>query len=364
MARTSLFPSALCALVAASLPYTAQAQDSGPTIDFYGHINMGVIVVDDGHDTETSFTDNDNSNSRIGLWYKQGLANGAEFKLNFETGLGLSGTSSITRGDDNIDFDFRRTELRKFEMIYHSPLIGTFSLGQGSTATDGFAEADFSGTGLVSYSSITDLAGSQQFRDNAGADFGSIGSAFGSFDGARRFRVRYDTPTYNGIGVAVSAGQEVLVKGDDNDYYDVGLKYDTDYSGVKISGRLGYSFRDNSRELLVGSVALLHTATGLNLAVAAGSQEKTGDADYYYVKGGIKRDWFAIGETAFSLDYYKGDDFIINGSDSKTYSIAAVQKLDEYNLELYAVYRRYELDDAGARVKDLDATFVGARWKF
>ncbi len=352
---------AVCAVV---LPFSAVAQSTGTEIDIYGQLNLGVVYADDGVSSDTVFTDNDNSNSRIGLLYSRDLASGGEFRFNFETGLGLTGSGSLTQGEDDFDIDYKRTEIRKFEVIYVTPDIGTFSFGQGSTATDGTGEADFSGTSLIQYSGLSDLAGSREFQLLSGVGSGiNVSNVFGSFDGSRRFRARYDTPTYNGFGLALSAGEEVLTSGDDNEYYDIGLNYDQDYGDLRVAARVGYSWRGSSEELLVGSFALLHEPTGLNLAVAGGSQQE-GDASYGYVKAGWQQNWFSIGQTRLSVDYYAGDDFSVIGSDSDSVSLAVVQVVDAYDLELYAIYRTYELDGTGAEVFDQDVSFVGARWRF
>ncbi len=58
-------------------------------------MNLGVVNVDDGVDSNSAFTDNDNSNSRIGLSMTQAMQNGSEVKLTFETALGLTGSSSL-----------------------------------------------------------------------------------------------------------------------------------------------------------------------------------------------------------------------------------------------------------------------------
>ena len=117
-------PFAVLALPAlAILPHAATAQNLGPEWDFYGHLNLGIISVDDGVDTETNITDNDNSNSRVGIIFKQGLQNGGEFRFHFESALGFVGSSSINRADNDFDANYRRTELRKFEIIYDLSLI-------------------------------------------------------------------------------------------------------------------------------------------------------------------------------------------------------------------------------------------------
>ena len=356
--------STFLALPALALPALVQAQDAGSPWEFYGHLNLGVISVDDGFDTETALTDNDNSNSRFGLIFRQDLQDGAQFRFHFETALGLRGSSSITRTDNDFDAEYRRTELRKFEIIYDTASFGTFSFGQGSIATDSAAEADFSGTSVIAYSSLQDQAGNQEFRLAGGAGSGvSVGNAFSAFDGGRRLRVRYDTPDYNGFRLAVSAGQEVLASGNDDEFYDLGVTYNRDYGAYRVAGRLGYSVRDSAEELVLGSAAILHEPTGLSLALAGGQQQQ-GDAGYVYLKAGLQRDWFSFGRTHLSLDYYSGDDFAVAGSESSSVGLAVVQKIDAYDLELYASYRTFEFEASGAQFEDLDVTFVGARWRF
>lgn len=346
-------------------PTLASAQDAdGPAWDFYGQLNLGVISVDDGVDTNTSLSDNDNSNSRVGVIFKQDLQNGGEFRFHFETAIGLTGSNSISGADDDFEAAYRRTELRKLEIIYDTESIGKFSFGQGSIATDGVAEADFSGTSVIAYSSVNEQAGAQTFRLNDGSlSAVRVGSAFSAFDGGRRFRIRYDTPTYKGFNFAISGGREVLASRNVDDYYDIGLTYNRDYGDYKVAGRLGYSIRDSDEELLLGSAAVLHESTGLSLALAAGRQQKH-DASYVYVKGGFQHNWFDTGRTYLSVDYYDGSDFQTSGSSTSSVGLSVVQEIDASNLELYASYRTYEFDSAGRRFKDLDVTFVGVRWKF
>ena len=90
----------------------------------------------------------------------------------------------------------------------------------------------------------------------------------------------------------------------------------------------------------MGSAAVLHQPTGLNLAVSAG-RKVAGDADYAYIKAGITRDYIAAGETSFSVDYYDGNDFVVAGSSTSSVGVAVVQRLDAYNTELYATHRSY-----------------------
>lgn len=354
----------LATLGLAFVPALASAQSAGPEWDFYGQLNLGVISIDDGVDSNTSAVDNDNSNSRIGLTMTQALQNGGELKFTFETALGLTGSSSLNGSDNGFDVEYHRTELRKLDFAYTTATSGTFSFGQGSTSTDGYAEADLSGTGVAAYVGINDIAGSQLLRFEDGTlSTVSIGSTSSTFDGSRRLRIRYDTPSFSGFTASVSAGQEVLTSGDDNNYYDVGMRYGKDFGDYTVDTRLGYSFRDTSNDLLMASAAVLHQPTGLNLAVSAGKQIDA-DSNYAYIKAGLKRDFLSVGSTAFSVDYYSGNDFVVAGSGTSSVGVAIVQRLDRYNTELYATYRTYDFDSTSASYQDLDVTFIGARWKF
>ncbi len=340
-----------------------------PTFDFYGQLNFGLFSVDDGTESETYVTDNDNSNTRVGAIYSNELGNGGTVKGHFETALGIDGSAAATMDDNDSDIDLNRTELRKLELVYASPDYGTFYAGQGSMSNDGIAEADFSGTTVVAYSSVSDLAGSFAFRSDGGALSGTtISDAFKSYDGARRARLRYDTASYNGFTGSVSWGKELLVVPDKREFTDVALKYANEYSNYKVDGRIGYQWIDETEggtdeEVVSGSIAVLHKPTGVNLAFASGAADEA-DSSYYYAKVGYIQNWWSAGSTALSLDIFDGSDFDIDGSDSQSISISAVQRVDAYNLEVYASYRAYEFDASGTDYEDIDLFVVGARWKF
>jgi hypothetical protein len=356
---------ASCCTSAGLLALASQSAQANSTFEFYGQLNFGVFYTDDGSDNETYFTDNDNSNTRIGFNWSNDYGGGRSIRFNFETGVGLNGSSAVTIDDTDLDFDWEKTELRKFEFIYTTPDAGTLSFGQGSTASDGTSEADFSGTSVIAYAGIADLAGNIEYRNPDGSFSGiAVGDTFKSFDGnGRRFRVRYDTPSFSGFVFSISGGEEVLADGNDNEYYDVGAKYAADYGDIRVDARLGYSWISGGEELLSGSVAGLHSPTGLSLALSAGAEQE-GDASYIYAKLGWEQQWLSQGSTAFSIDYNDGSDYAIDGSDSTSVGLAVVQNIDAYNLELYGAWRVHEFDAPGERFDDVDVFAIGARWKF
>ena len=359
--RSSVLPLASAALLIT--PIAAAAEDGW---DYYGQLNFGLFSVDDGTNSDTFLADNDNSNSRVGAIYSRGVGNGNEFRFHFETALGLRGSSGVTLADNGLETDGSLRDLRKLEVIYQTADYGTFSFGQGSTATDGVAEVDFSGTSVIAYSSLGDLAGSHEFQlaGAGGASGVSIGDVFNSFDGGRRLRLKYDSPTWNGFGVSVSAGEEVLADNNDNSFYDLGLRYDRDLGAIKLATRVGYSVVDGGEETIAGSIAAIHEPTGLNGTFAVGEQLEVGDASSYYFKVGVNRDWFNVGSTALSIDYADGSDFVVAGSSASSFGISAVQKFDKQNLEVYATYRTFEYDAPGVATDDIDVAAAGVRFKF
>ncbi len=348
-----------------ALGHAQQTFGSETTFNFYGHLNIGVLTVDDGVDTDSILTDNDNSNSRFGFTIDTKLNNGNDLRFQFETAIGLTGSGQASPQNDDFDIDPRITDLRRFDLIYTTQQYGRFYIGQGSTATDGIAERDLSQTSVVTYSSLQDRAGGLAFRLADGTLSNvSVGQAFSAFDGGRRFRVRYDTPKYAGFTFSGSYGTEVLAENDNREFTDFGVSYAHDTDQITFQAALGFAQATDSPDLLAGSASVLHKPTGLNFTLAAGENQES-DANYYYAKVGIVRDWFGIGNTAIAVDFTEGNNFNSVGSESESTAISIVQKVDRWNTELFASYRTFSLDDESeASFQDLDTTFIGARWSF
>ena len=361
---------ALIALLTAVAATKASAELRYETGDggymlLYGQFDPAHLSFDDGVSTTSETADNTNSNSRVGFWYRQ-ITDSGEFSINLETSLGLrqSGLVSQNRTPDSIDW--QRTNIRKVEAIWKGNRYGTIYLGQGSMSSDGASGYDLSGTTLVLYNSIPDTAGAFQFRTTAGAlSNKTITQAFGSFDGGRKTRMRYDTPSFGGVRLSASYGEEVLNKNVNETVADVGLMYSEQIGSVTIVGGLAYSRNEFEAEAprhdTVGSFSLLHY-TGLNVTVAAGNRDETGR--YIYGKLGYQVELFPLGKTAMAIDYYSGDDKISKGSDTTSVGISIVQSFDRANIDVYLGYREYSLTETGASYLDASSIMFGTRWKF
>ena len=338
----------------------------GTVIRFSGQLNMGVLHYDDGQDDFTNFVDNDNSSSRVRF---QILSTSGDWK--FESTLEAEyqplASNVVSQLNEEPDWDFPATNIRKAEVAFANEHFGKLWLGQGSMASDGTAEVDNSGTSVIAYSSLSDTAGGYFFRF-AGDDLSDItvGSSFSNFDGlGRKLRVRYDTPTFHGFGLRTSYGEDALA-GLNNPLYDVAAVYGGEFEQLDLDAAIGFSRNEGSdTDILSGSISGLHKPTGLSLTLAGGREYNDSvEGRYGYVKLGYQHEFFDIGSTAFSVDYYFGNDIAAAGSDSASVGLAAVQNIDKYNLQLWALWRDYDYDDDNADYDNGQAVFGGAIFKF
>lgn len=334
-------------------------------LTLYGQLNIGQLDYYDGFDHHIKARDNPNSPSRVGLKLETDFDNGTSLFLNIETAVPKSVfnrflDNPVDAGNDN---QWDKSLLRKAEARLSVPQIGYFSFGQGSMASDGITGFDFSKTTLVASNSVGDTASGFPAKFVSGASATTdISSFYPNYDGARRFRLRFDGLAKNGLSLAASVGREVLTSGNDNTYADVAIRYETSWRGFGVKGGIGYSHNGDSPDFVSGSVAGLDSDTGLNFAFAFGAS--TSGGEYVYGKLGVIRNIIQPGWTAISIDYYKGKDPLGAADRSTSMGLAIVQKIDAFDLELYATYRTYKIDGSVAQFADSNAVFAGLRFSW
>jgi len=344
--------------------------NSGGSIELYGQFNPALISVDDGQDTDTRVLDNDLSNSRVGLRLMQPYGSN-EFTFRFETALGLPNSSEWNQL--GTDFSgWTREDLRHIDFALKGGW-GQFSAGQGSMVSDGAAEVDLSYVGTALYSFTNDENSGFFYRGTDGdlSDI-TVGDSASNFDGARRGRVRYDTPSFSGFSAGIAYGQNILSSSDDDDYFDIGVRYETTFTGgVEFAAALAYAVRsrdDNSgdRKDTIGSASvLLPSGFGFTFAAGTRDDESAGasDPNFWYGKLSYEGDWVSWGKTGIGIDYYDGSDFNSDGSSTKSWGIALVQKIDAINTDAYLKFRSHDFDDGTSFDKN-EAWVLGARWRF
>lgn len=380
-ALVALSPPALMAVAfAQGLPPVEREFTDGSTLQFYGQVNKGILSYDDGREQRTyGLIDNDNSGTRFGIRYARKLGAWTFENVN-EFAYAPFSTANANLTDESPsfgDYEWSNDNIRKIDFTLDHARFGKFWIGQGSMATDGIAVLDLSGTDVIATSGVADTAGGQilRFSDPALAedlDGPRIADVFRNYDGDRRARIRYDTPEFSGFTIAAAYGRDLLSDDPEtreNDILDASVVYRTEFDAYEFEAGIGYSWIENGATKWGGSTSALHVPTGLSVTLAAASSEDDGDlATMWYGKLGLQRDLVAWGTTAFSVDCYSGEDANltqeVDGSDSKSWGIALVQRIDRANTELWFTIRDYDYDDDFARYEDSQAIFGGARFRF
>jgi hypothetical protein len=339
---------------------------SGGVVTFYGQVNLAYQSFDDGEQSTSNIVDNGNWNSRLGFTITQPMGENT-LRWRFETGLTMRNSSLVSQTETPDWGDWERTLLRWFEVAYDAE-FGTLSLGQGATAANGTAGLDDSFTFIAGAADSTDGFASLRFRDAAGdlTDV-SIGQVNSSLDPSRRFRLRYDTPVFNGVMLSASYGQNVLVTADENDYWEVAARWTGDLGELAVRSAVGYLWIEppdgDTTERLSGSIAIVHERTGLNFALSAGTED--GGPSYYWVRAGWQTNALAAGTTSFSVDYYDGSDFLSDGAKTENWGVYAVQDIDALSMNVYAGWREFTYSDrSGTAYQDADGLLLGLRWAF
>ena len=360
---------------AAEQPADDQCME-GTELTVSGQVNRAFLYADNGLVDDTYFVDNDNSSTRV-RFTAEGHLNcmnriGAQIEVQFES----NSTAAIRFGQDESAGPNNFTE-RKLEVWWENDYLGKIWLGQGDTASNGTSEIDLSGTSVVAYSGIADMAGGLEFENGL-----RISSVFTNFDGlSRRDRIRYDTPTFAGFTLSTSFTDE--------DDFDVALRFAREFGGTKFSAAASYVEPDTADfDYRISGSASVLLANGLNATIAAGmNADDVGTRDgsindpyFLYGKLGYKASIIDYGMTNFSIDFTQVEDLDATGDEFQSASFAVVQNFDHVGTEVYGAVRWHSLDAgtvvglpaagtnftpvATASPEDVWAFIAGARVKF
>jgi competence protein ComGC len=329
-----------------------------------GQIHRAINIVDDGDNTEAYFVDSAASNSRFRLVGSAELPDDLTLGLRMEIAVAPNISSDVNQNNSESGdyFDQRYTDLSLATKGY-----GQLFLGKGDTSSNNTAEVDLSGTDLVQYASIADIAGGMLFvrSDNDDLTKISVSDAFKDFDGlSRKSRLRYDTPTFYGAHLSTSWISDKR--------WDASLWWGGQGSGFKAAAAAAVAYinternGDDSDYQYDGSFSILHEATGLNFTFSAGKQEvdNQGDPANIWGKIGWKTDLVSYGQTAFGVDYGESTNLVSDRDDGYSYGATVVQAFNNYGAEFYAQYRVFSLDHAATDVEDINVATVGTRVKF
>jgi hypothetical protein len=392
-------------------------------VSLSGQVNRALLFGDDGLNSKLHNVDNNNSSTRFRIVGEARPLDDTVAGMNLEMEVRPNSSANITLTQNSSQPASAVTPtIRQAEIYGGNPNYGEVRLGFGSTASYLTAEIDLSGTAVASYVQVPDYDGGFAFRQKGAAlvpggaggalvmspanAYGpAVASVFNYFDGlGRDDRIRYDSPVWNGLQLATS-----LV---DGGAFDLAARYARQYDDFQIVGGMGLGFAtarnrpnptaygyagvpagaggtslagtngspdspttadvnpDRSNQF-DGSVSVLFKS-GLNFTVAGGVRDPhytdpTGrplSPNLLFVKLGYQYRFFPIGLTAFSVDFAQNDELIFNDDVARAYSVAAVQNIDQFGLEVYVAGKYQTLDRTFASYHPIIAIMSGGRVRF
>jgi hypothetical protein len=336
-------------------------------LKIYGQVNRGMLYANDGNNSDVYHVDNDSSSTRIGMTGSveatKNLSIGTKIEVQFES----NSTGDVNQTQNTATISSNSFTERHLDLWFNHKLLGKLSLGQGSTASDGTSQSDLSGTSLIGYSSVSDIAGGLSFATSStGATTGNptIGTVYSDMDGlSRDDRLRYDAPSMAGVGLSTS-----WVDGGE---WDAAVRYNRQFSSLKLASSVGFANPSGTSssisKQLGGSASILHEG-GLNATFAAGKRymkvSGRNDPDFQYFKLGYIAQITKLGSTAFAIDIGQYDEIAQNNDSADTWGLMFIQNFTDWGAEVYGGYRNYDLSRTGSSLDDVDAVLMGARVKF
>lgn len=214
------------------------------------------------------------SSTRVGFRGKAKIGGGWSAGTTVEVQMESNSSSKVNlQGDVNSGKE-TFTE-RKLEAWFQGKEVGKLSIGQGSTASDGVAEANLSGTGVISGSGSGGAMGADvRFVDSSGNTHDKVDGIFDNLDGhSREDRLRYDSPSFGGFQFSTSL-QTDKADGDPGPW-DVALRYGREFGGFEVEA-VAVHWANGGDTGMGGSASLL-APSGTSFTVAYAT-EKDGDA--------------------------------------------------------------------------------------
>ena len=416
---------------------TARKGNRKVSLTISGQVNRTMMYWDDGGRSNT-YLGMDNSNTSTRFGFSGSAKINAEWTAGFNilidirdkartvlaTQLREDGTSQERSGNANGDHLMR---MRAANWYLESQRLGKFTVGRLTTAGP-TGTIDLGGIGVVATAGEGCIGDGLSFRRADGSLTTATIDTFSmscANPGAREEGILWTSPTIAGFSVNASVTEALKVERPvENGVYSastgggsigrnlgVDLRYAGEFNGVRAAASIGWQRSqgndDDAGAQLNGDFefwglagSLLHVPTGLFLQAeyiaaeiqyannALAGSPLTGvkaEADRWHVQGGIRRNFFGIGDTSIYGEYGKHNDFgALNAaslgtaasgnliatapftSDSlKIWGVGVVQQIDAAAMDLYLGYRNYSAAaNGGESFKDIDVIAAGARIKF
>ncbi len=401
MSKNKLLKGASLAIAASVFSASAAAD-----VSISGWINQGITYADGpvGSDVVSVSDNGATLGSRITFAGSADVPGGltAGFDVTTEPrnnsqvlGFGNGGTGTVDSFSNGTGDTFNVLG----HSLYVSGAMGKVTLGLQSMPTDNIAVLEdpsltlwpsispvFRGNGV-----ITNTTAAVAFGDALTcrtAEILSNGLGIGiDCNGIYRQGVRYDLPTFvDGLGIAIGYAND--------DVYDVAAKYKTAVGRVSLQGAIGYAENNGVGANLAGvqthsaadnlqiQFGIMDSVTGLFGTVAYQREESDLEAaglgmqdetDAYWFKGGIKRQFNSLGDTAIAGQYGLYNDQYSHiaaglgatGSELQRIGVEVSQYFGS-SLIIYGTWENLdaEFDNAAALDGDIDLFTLGVTFFF
>lgn len=326
-----------------------------------GRIHWVLVQVDDGAERSGVFMDSDQAPTMLRADVRTATANGWTVSGALEVRLQISRSFFVSQDHSNPD---PAASLGEVDIDLENARIGKFSVGRGFAAAWVVPELDLSGTVPAALLAVGNLAPGMKFVETSSGQLSDI-RVFQHFVDTERLllvdRVRYDSPRF-GNGARVSG---TIAK---DSRWDVALRYYPTLEKWTLRAAATYLHKpyqglDDRTEV---GVSARHNDTGLSLttAVLYGHRTDGNTASGYVGKIGWLTRLNRLGRTAVSLDYSNGSDTRVVGDRSRSVGLFAYQKWDRVGLDVYAGYRRYDVERPDIGLNPLDVFVVGGIFSF
>ena len=378
---------AAAALFAVAVPVAEAgtvSNGNGNSVTVSGQINKAINYFDDGKSEDTAVVDNDNSGSRFRILgsgkVNEAVSVGTALEVEFQDNaannwsiadLNAQAGAAGTNGTGAEGFGQTGFAQRRMEAFISHKQFGKVSIGQGPTASDGTAEASYSGAGMAAGGGFNFNNGAQIIRTTNQADnvFQAAaqdwGAKFTNLDGAsRNDRVRYDTPTFAGFQVSGSA-----ISGGSG---DVALRYGGKFGSVKVKAAASY-LNTGSTSTTVDSQMVISAAaehdSGLNVRGQYGKADHTlntrDDVKAWAVGLGYDASLTSMGATSFAVGYHVSEHLAADDEEATQLDFGVVQSIKDAGTELYLGVAMLSFEDSTTTsFEDATSIIAGTRIKF
>jgi Gram-negative porin len=374
---------------------TARKGNRKVSLQIYGLVNRGLLIWDDGTDSDAYVVDNDAQSTRFGFTGKASMKPGWTAGFNIELEVQDAASDEVDQNNDDIgasatassvSAEIVRTRLANWYI--ESDRLGRVTVGQASTASDGITE-------IALHNQAGKTVGSTAFvrtfgvlgapTSAANARWGDIASNLAGL--GRNDIVRYDTPTLHGFILSTSWG--------DDDLWDAALRFKKEWNSIRLAAGIAYFYDgtggfSTDSEMIGGSISVMHVPTGIFGHFSAGEKdyksEARDDAQYWGVQFGVERKWLPYGLTtiygeyaSFDGDFDNRSGFVafdpdtnpnpgvnaFDGAEASKWGFSLIQNFESAALDLYLQAEFW--DASGISTVDdgeLTVVMIGSRIKF